>query len=69
MNFTERHGFIEKKPLQATSIDNDLRHSLWNVLDISFSKIDSLSGLVIVLAYLYSPFLCCLILIQRTRNL
>ncbi len=43
MNFTERHGFIEKKPLQATSIDNDLRHSLWNVLDISFSKIDSLS--------------------------
>jgi AbiJ N-terminal domain 4 len=43
MNFTERYGFVEKKSLQVTSIDNDLRHSLWNVLDISFSKIDSLS--------------------------
>lgn len=36
MNFAERYGFAEKKPLQSTSIDDNLRHSLWNKLEYSF---------------------------------
>lgn len=42
MNFTERHGFIEKKLLQPT-IDNNLRHSLWNTLEELFNKLYTLS--------------------------
>ncbi|MFZ2486151.1 MAG: hypothetical protein WAW84_06140 [Candidatus Rickettsiella isopodorum] len=36
MYFAERYGFGEMKPLQSTSIDDDLRHSLWNQLEGTF---------------------------------
>lgn len=39
MNFSTRYGFAEKKSLQLTSMDDDLRHSLWNKLDELFNEI------------------------------
>ncbi len=43
MSFATRYGLVDKKPLQLTSIDEDLRHSLWNELDDVFNNIEKLS--------------------------
>lgn len=43
MSFATRHGFAREKPLQLTTIDDDLRYSLWNELDDFFKGIEELS--------------------------
>lgn len=40
MNFSERYGFKEEKAVQLTTMDDELRHCLWNELENLFNYIN-----------------------------
>jgi hypothetical protein len=42
MSFATRYGFAESKPLQLTTMDDNLRHSLWNELEDVLKHIENL---------------------------